>query len=472
MCIPSDLRSFHAGTFIERVLIYDGYYLNTSNPTPLESRPVFFIPGGESFVEGGYEHNGAMFELGGPLGALVIAPEHRWYGHTFPCNVSTAEGIKECYSADMLQYFTIQQALEDYVDIIARVRSTYNVSDTAPLVTFGGSYPGELAFYLRQAYPEVVDASWAASAPLRVHPGMPDESAPGSFFEVATNDFGSVSPSCPKYTTAALQYIVEQYANGTEGVDNVATILNLCSPVDDLRTLNLFIENAFADMSMEDYPYAIPPSPALPMDAACTAMLGAVNSSSLSDAGAIALAGLGAAIEVSYNPAGSYQCLNVSALYYTCADITGCGGGFGDPNAMSWDYQSCTQIVSNCDTNGVTDMFLPYPFNQTEYWAYCQTTWGVTPQPLETSELYPYANASRVFFSNGDRDGWYPGGVLENIYGYGDYYPILIHNSAHHQDLRGSDPADSDSVVAARLLADQLITKWLSMAEKERRARK
>ena len=62
MCI-ADLRSFHAGTFIERVLIYDGYYLNTSNPTPLESRPVFFIPGGESFVEGGYEHNGTCVLL-------------------------------------------------------------------------------------------------------------------------------------------------------------------------------------------------------------------------------------------------------------------------------------------------------------------------------------------------------------------------------------------------------------------------
>jgi hypothetical protein len=31
---------------------------------------------------------------------------------------------------------------------------------------------------------------------------------------------------------------------------------------------------------------------------------------------------------------------------------------------MSWDYQSCTELVSNVDTNGVTDMFpnAPYDF--------------------------------------------------------------------------------------------------------------
>ena len=48
--------------------------------------------------------------------------------------------------------------------------------------------------------------------------------------------------------------------------------------------------------------------------------------------------------------------------YYPCADITGCGGGVGDPDALSWDYQSCTEIVSNVDTNDITDMFPAAPY--------------------------------------------------------------------------------------------------------------
>jgi hypothetical protein len=54
--------------------------------------------------------------------------------------------------------------------------------------------------------------------------------------------------------------------------------------------------------------------------------------------------------------------LPLMVRYYPCADITGCGGGVGDPDALSWDYQSCTEIVSNVDTNDITDMFPAAPY--------------------------------------------------------------------------------------------------------------
>lgn len=73
-------------------------------------------------------------------------------------------------------------------------------------------------------------------------------------------------------------------------------------------------------------------------------------------------------------------CFNVTAEYYPCADITGCGGGVGDPDALSWDYQSCTQIVSNVDTNNVTDMFPPAPYNFDAVVAYCAKRWGTKPE--------------------------------------------------------------------------------------------
>lgn len=86
-----------------------------------------------------------------------------------------------------------------------------------------------------------------------------------------------------------------------------------------------------------------------------------------------------------FNPATLYStspvpCFNVTEEYYPCADITGCGGGVGDPDALSWDYQSCTEIASNVDTNGVTDMFPAAPYNFTAVEDYCKRRWGTVPE--------------------------------------------------------------------------------------------
>ena len=52
-------------------------------------------------------------------------------------------------------------------------------------------------------------------------------------------------------------------------------------------------------------------------------------------------------------------------------------------------------------------------------------------------------------FSNGKLDPWGPGGVFDNL-GNPSIYPFMIDDSAHHLDLRNSNPADPDSVKAAR----------------------
>lgn len=166
------------------------------------------------------------------------------------------------------------------------------------------------------------------------------------------------------------------------------------------------------------------------------------------------------AIGVVYNATQNLPCYNILEEYYPCADITGCGPS-NDPNSLSWDYQSCTEIISNVDTNNVTDMFPPAPFNFTRLIEYCKWRWNVIPDPTHIPETYNYTLSSRIIFSNGLYDPWFPGGVQKSLNSQ-DVYAIHIPQAAHHLDLRGSDPADPIPVVLAREKEASIINKWLN----------
>jgi hypothetical protein len=178
---------------------------------------------------------------------------------------------------------------------------------------------------------------------------------------------------------------------------------------------------------------------------------------------------LGKTVGVWYNSSQTLTCFNISEEYYPCADITGCGGGVGDPNAMSWDYQSCTQIVANVDTNNVTDMFPPAPYNFQGLTEYCNKVWGVSPDPLEIPELYNYTTSSRIIFSNGYLDPWFPGGVLQDL--SINLIALQMEGAAHHLDLRGSDPSDPPSVTATRQIEEEIIYGWITQIIQENLAR-
>jgi hypothetical protein len=175
---------------------------------------------------------------------------------------------------------------------------------------------------------------------------------------------------------------------------------------------------------------------------------------------------------VYYNATGTnLQCFNISEEYYPCADITGCGGGVGDPDAMSWDYQSCTEIIANVDTNNITDMFPPAPYNFQNVVDYCQETWGTTPDPLKIPTMYNYTTSSRIIFSNGFLDPWWPGGVLQNSTTSSSLIALQMTGAAHHLDLRGSDPSDPSDVTDTRYQEAGIINSWLAEIASEKRAK-
>jgi len=370
----------------------------------------------------------------------------------------------DSYIPSNLAKLTVQQALEDFNVTIAHVKNKYNISSENPLLASGGSYPGELSAYFRTAYPNVVDMALASSAPLLYKPFVSNGPAPGSFFEICTSDFGQSDSICPEMVTNATNQIVSSFYKPSERA-TIQEQLNLCSPVgnttDDLNLILLWVENAFATLGMENYPYAVAPFPAAPMNASCALM-----KANYSDA--TAMASLNSAMSLVYDPYHNITCHNITEEYYKCADITGCGGGAGDPDAMSWDYQSCTQIVSDVDTSGDT-MFPVSDYNYTAVVEYCQEKWGVTPNPLEVVQLYNYTQSSHIIFSNGLLDPWGDGGVNYNL--SSSLLMVKIAGAAHHLDLRGSDPLDPKSVTDARVWEQNVISGWLQDMYAEKRTK-
>ncbi|EMD44793.1 serine carboxypeptidase (S28) family protein, partial [Entamoeba histolytica KU27] len=84
----------------------------------------------------------------------MLSVEHRFYGASTPS-----------LEMDKLIYCTAEQALMDYVEVISHVQEENNLVGH-PVIVLGGSYSGNLAAWMRQKYPNVVEGAWASSAPV------------------------------------------------------------------------------------------------------------------------------------------------------------------------------------------------------------------------------------------------------------------------------------------------------------------
>lgn len=241
-------------TFQEKVLIYDGYL---KAGAPSASRPIFIICGGEAGVRGGYNHDGLAFEIAEKYHALVFSPEHRFYGESLPF------GPVQSYTPDNLSKLTVQQALEDYKDVLKLMRKQYGLT-SGPVISVGGSYPGELASFLRQM--KVVDFALASSAPVRYRPYYEPNGTPnGGFFETTTQSFARQNSACPNLVRDAFSMILAADSSAS-GRAAISQELGLCSTYESFDLLQLWVESAFATLAMENYPYAIDPFPAWPMN--------------------------------------------------------------------------------------------------------------------------------------------------------------------------------------------------------------
>ncbi|KAI9562235.1 hypothetical protein GHT06_013200 [Daphnia sinensis] len=428
-------------TYAQRYLVNSTYWKRGGGP-------IFFYTGNEGDIEWFAQNTGFMWDIAEEFGAMLIFAEHRYYGQSLPY------GNKSYSDAKYLGYLTSEQALADFAELLAYVKSTSSGAAESPVIAFGGSYGGMLAAWMRIKYPHIITGAIAASAPILQFTGLTPCDA---FNRVVTADFSSASAECAESIRKSWKALSKILVND-EGKEWIRTHWNLCVPLngtEDVANLKDWLTNVWTNLAMVNYPYPanfLAPLPAYPVKAVCEHL----TNSSLDDHSLLDEIFKGLSVYANFT--GQTQCLDVSQQ----ADQS-----LGD---MGWDFQACTEMVMPMCGDGINDMFEAQPWNLEKYSEKCLKKWKVNPRPLMAPLNYGGRNissSSNIVFSNGLLDPWSTGGVTKSL--SDSLIAIIIPEGAHHLDLRAADPNDPPSVIKAREIEKQFISKWISSTKRDRK---
>lgn len=373
------------------------------------------------------------------FGALVLFPEHRYYGESMPFGSQEA-AYKD---ADSLAHLTSEQALADYVTLLRDLKRKLS-AEACPVVLFGGSYGGMLAAWMRLKYPHVSIGAIASSAPiLQFEDIVPTD----SYYKIVSDDFKRESSECYDVIQQSWN---ELEAAGEEdgGLQQLTKKFQLCKELNSTSELEDWIFSAYSYLAMTDYPYAadfVMPLPAFPIREVCNAMNHTAGSADI-------LSQIFAGVSVFYNYTGEETCFDID----------------DDPHGMDgWNWQACTEMVMPMSSNSNNSMFPPGSFNLSEYEGWCLELYGVMPRAQWITSEFGGHNihkvlknfGSNIVFSNGLLDPWSGGGVLHNI--SSSIVALVTEEGAHHLDLRFSSEYDPDWLIEQRQMEVMHIKRWL-----------
>eukprot|EP00439_Symbiodinium_sp_Y106_P037736 s2575_g4.t1 len=351
--IESFTQKLDHNNFVDQRTFSQRYFVH--NASFREGGPLFFYTGNEGPLESFYYNTGLPFDWADEFGALIVFGEHRYYGETLPFGNAS-------FDKDKLGYLSISQVLADYALLVTHLNASYRFKG---VVAMGGSYGGMLSAWARIKYPNVFDMALAASAPIPQAVNLIDDKA--TFYKLVTADASKADPKCPDAVRSAFASIVQK-ASTAEGLKEISDTFQLCKTMNasELDHFLQYTRNAWTEMAMCNYPYPssfLAPLPAWPVAAACGKVVGASTP----------MQGLADAVAMLYRQP-NMTCFDMYSIFVECADQTGCGTGKA---ATAWDYQMCTEIFYEQNTNNVSDMFPPRRFRA-----------ALIPKPYTTFKLF------------------------------------------------------------------------------------
>ncbi|KAF5471030.1 hypothetical protein F2P56_011507 [Juglans regia] len=411
-------------TFQQKYVINSKYWGG-----PNSNAPIFAFLGAEEPLDSDLFSIGFLSDNAPQFQAL----QHRYYGKSIPFG-SREEAFR---NASTLGYFNSAQAIADYADVLLHLKKNLS-AENSPIIVVGGSYGGMLAAWFRLKYPHIVLGSLASSAPILYFDGI---SPRFGYYSIVTKDFKETSESC--YRTIRKSWAkIDRVASRPHGLSTLGKRFNTCSQLNTSLELKDYLDSIYTEAAQYNEPQRYP------LRVLCSAVDG-------ESVGTDTLGRIYAGV-VAYM--GHRSCYDMNEFKNTT-----------DETNQGWSWQTCSEIVMPIGHgSGKDSMFPSAPFNLNHFINECKSLYGVLPRPHWVTTYYGghdlkrilHRFASNIIFSNGLKDPYSSGGVLENI--SESVVAISTANGSHCLDIMMAKPSDPQWLVMQRNTEVKIVQRWLS----------
>ncbi|CAD6191209.1 unnamed protein product [Caenorhabditis auriculariae] len=448
---------YEAGTFRQRVDHFDNTNANTFQQKYFKNAqwaksggPNFLMIGGEGPESDRWVLNENLTYLlwAQKYGATVYLLEHRYYGDSVVGDNND------------LTFLSSLQMLYDLADFIKAIN--LKTGNTAPWITFGGSYSGAMSAWMREVFPDLVLGAVGSSGPVF---------AKIDFFEylmVVENSIRTYNDECANRIASGFEEMQKLFMT-PEGRVNLSSIFSLQpawkadSVVSELGQ-HYFFSNIYGNyQGAVQYsgdntgPYAI----GYGIPDMCKIMLNDSNTPIQNVAKFNEfMTEVGPFSYTDNNYQGMIDDLKNAQKY-----------GPNSAASLLWTWQTCTEFGYFQSTDSGHSIFgSPTPVNM--YTQMCTDVFG-NAYNAETIE----AAIKHTNWVYGSRDKYrgtnvvLPNGSLDPWHALGKYtandpsvVPFLINGTAHCADMYPARDADVPDLAKVRALIDTNIGQWLSNA--------
>ncbi|GFQ01025.1 lysosomal pro-x carboxypeptidase [Phtheirospermum japonicum] len=423
-------------TFKQRYVINSKYWGG-----PNSNSPIFAYLGAEDSLDDDLGAIGFLNDNAPNFKSLSVFIEHRYYGKSIP--FGTME--KAMKNETTRGYFNSAQAIADYAEILLYIKKNLSAL-YSPIIVVGGSYGGMLASWFRLKYPHIALGALASSAPILYFDNITPQNG---YYSIVTEDFKEISKNC--YQTIRKSWAeIDKVASKPGGLSILSQRFKTCSPLNNSGELKDFLDSMYATAAQYDAP------PEYPVSMVCK---GIDNASNKTDVIEAIFAGV-----VSYW--GDNTCYDTN--YYNIPSETSIG----------WRWQTCSEMVIPIGRGENDTMFPASPFNLHQFSKGCMSLYGVPPRPHWITTYYGGHDTklvlkrfgSNIIFSNGLRDPYSSGGVLEDI--SDSVVVVTTLNGSHCLDILPATKSDPKWLVIQRKIELKIIKGWLTRYYSDFRALK
>jgi len=445
----SNETSLHDQKWSQKVLIDNSSWLGAE-----KQGPIIFLAGCEADIESLYLGQGFFNQVIKPeIGAFAIYAEHRYFGASMPFGADS-------FNLDNLKFLTADQTIEDFAAIIKHYKNEVLNCTDCPVITFGGSYCGQLAAWLRMRYPALVDAAVTSSASLRTYSEVVDTEA---FYASSTNAFNQTNThDSANIIKEGFTRLKNYSQSSSSAYQDLNQYLNLCHPMttsDDINKLSNWMKHSFVTGSMFNNYLTSGSYAGKRLLEVATLYFANLNVTS-SDHDIFLAMRNSAMICQKKDPK---TCLNLfSASQKSKSDPV---VQTSVPSSSAFDVLTCNDLPESMGPDGIHDMYPAAPWNKLDKAAYCLKYYRLVPKfdwVMNTFggwTLGDYASYSNIFFANGKNDPWFAAGVTQNV--TNSVVAYIVEDGTHCQDLSYNLPYDSDSLKFVRAKEKEFISSLI-----------